>query len=251
MRIAVLLATAVISLPTTANAQEVTRITVRVTANDAKILGSGVGGARVVVRDAHTLDTLAHGVQQGATGSTDAIMRTPRARDATVFNTDGAAAFVAEIDIQEPTLVEIIGEGPLDTPHSMQRASKTIMAVPERHIDGEGIELKLHGFTIVLDQQHYAVESGGSFTVNANVTMLCGCPTEPGGLWDSNNYEMLATLLDAGQPVSTVPLEYSGTTSNYQATFTDLESGRYMLQVVVNDSDRANTGVSMAEVTVR
>ena len=42
-------------------AQE-TRITVRVVANDAKIIGTGVGGARVIIRNAATGEVLGVGV---------------------------------------------------------------------------------------------------------------------------------------------------------------------------------------------
>ncbi|MGD2218492.1 MAG: hypothetical protein PVJ64_17170, partial [Gemmatimonadales bacterium] len=90
-----------------AEAQTPTRIMIRVVAHDAKIIGSGVGGARVTVVDAETGAFLAEGVQQGGTGDTELIMSTPHARDMTVYDTEGAAGFLAELEIAEPRVVVI------------------------------------------------------------------------------------------------------------------------------------------------
>ncbi len=68
-----------------------TQIVVRVTAHDAKIIGSAVGGATVTVVAVETGDTLATGVQEGSTGNTRNIMVNPRERGATVYDTPGAA----------------------------------------------------------------------------------------------------------------------------------------------------------------
>ena len=247
----ILTATLLLATATAAFAQEPTRVTVRVTANDAKIIGSGVGGARVIVLDAATRDTLAHGIQEGGTGSTGAIMNTPRERGVSIFDTEGAASFVAEFDILEPTQVEVIAEGPLGTPHAMQRASKTVLVLPGRHITGDGLELRLHGYTIVLDEEAYSVEAGATFEFTANVTMLCGCPTEPGGTWDSDRWEMVAHLIRDGEPVASTELGYAGTTSNFSGSFAALDAGDYELRVIVADPERTNTGMAIVNVTVR
>jgi hypothetical protein len=46
-----------------------TTVVVRAIAQDAKIIGSGVGGARITIRDARSGEVLASGVQEGGTGS--------------------------------------------------------------------------------------------------------------------------------------------------------------------------------------
>ena len=178
-------------------------------------------------------------------------MSTPRERGSLVFNTEGSAKFMAELDIGKPTLVEILAEGPLGTPHAIQRASKTILVLPGRHFEGEGIEIALHGFTVVLSQAEYQSATGSPFAFETNVTMLCGCPTEPGGMWDSDRWEMTAVVLQAGESVATTALEYAGTTSNYTALFPDLPAGEYELQVWVADPERVNTGMAVAKVTIR
>ena len=97
------------AMPIVAVAQAVpTSITVRVVAHDAKIIGSGVGGAVVSIRDAANGELLARGHQEGGTGDTNLIMREPWPRAGARFDTDGAAGFTASLDLQGPTVVEIL-----------------------------------------------------------------------------------------------------------------------------------------------
>ena len=57
-----------------------TKVLVRVVSKDAKVIGSGVGGASVRIVNARTGETLAQGKQEGGTGDTDRIMEQPRRR---------------------------------------------------------------------------------------------------------------------------------------------------------------------------
>tara|TARA_R110002096_G_scaffold238867_3_gene430442 strand:- start:81 stop:371 length:291 start_codon:yes stop_codon:yes gene_type:complete len=57
-----------------------TTIVVRVLAKDAKFIGTSMGGAEVIIRDANTQEILAEGVTAGGTGDTGLIMTMPRAR---------------------------------------------------------------------------------------------------------------------------------------------------------------------------
>jgi hypothetical protein len=230
---------------------DVTKLLVRVTAHDAKIIGSGVGGARVTVRNAHTGETLAQGVQQGSTGNTDKIMREPRKRGATVFDTEGAAGYVAEIRLDRPSVVEIVAEGPLGTPHAMQRATKTLLVVPGQHVLGEGIVIELLGFTVALEAPTSGAQAGQSFEVRANVTMLCGCPTEPGGLWDANDIEIVARAVRNGTVVFEGPLSFAGTTSTYTGAVALFDPGEYQLQVLAMDPKTGNFGMAAQDIVVR
>lgn len=135
----------VLSLPAAAVP---TRVMVRAVSRDAKILHDGVGGARITLRDAESGEVLAEGVQSGGSGSTAAIMTAPRQRGEDVYATEGAAGYLATLDLEEPTLVEVIAEGPLDTPQSTYRASKTLLLLPGRDVLGDGILLEIHGFRI-------------------------------------------------------------------------------------------------------
>ncbi len=235
----------------TAGAQT-TRIMIRVVAHDAKIVGSGVGGAHVTVRDAETGRVLAEGTQEGSTGNTDLIMGT-RERGGTVYATEGAAGFLAELDIDHPTRIRIEARGPLGTPHAVQEGSTTLLALPGVDLLGEGVVLELYGFTVEIQAPTTEpVAPGEPFAVRARVTMLCGCPTQPGGLWDSNDYTILARLVSPdGQTVGEWPLAYSGTTSEYEATARVDSAGEYELRVIAFDAAKANAGMATRALRVR
>lgn len=141
-----------------------TKVMVRAVSRDAKIIGTNVGGARITIRDASNGRVLAEGVQEGATGNTRLIMVKPRERGSTVYGTEGAAGFLATLELQRPTTVEIIAEGPLGTPQSTQRASKTLLVIPGRDILGEGVLLEIHGFTVTLLEPTRAVFKPGETT---------------------------------------------------------------------------------------
>jgi len=232
--------------PSTARAQGTpTRVMVRAVANDAKIIGSGVGGARITVVDARTGALLARGVQAGGTGSTRKIMVEPRERGETVYDADGAAGFVAELELEEPTLVRIEAEGPLGTPHATRRASRTMLLVPGKDVLGDGVVLTLYGFTVeLLEPTSDPSESAGErIPVRARVTMLCGCPTEPGGLWNSDEYTIEARIVDGeGTVLEKAPLSYAGTTSTYRGRIRVPSGEGLSLQVLAMDPGKANFG---------
>ena len=104
-----------------------TTVVVHVLAHDAKIIGSGVGGASVTIKNARTGETLAEGEHMGGTGNTDAIMVEPHVRGEVLYY--GAGEFVAHLDLNRPTALEFIAEGPLGYPMATQRASKTLVSV--------------------------------------------------------------------------------------------------------------------------
>ena len=239
--------------PSPASAQATTKILVRVTSDDAKIIGSGVGGARVTIRDFQTGAILAEGIQEGSTGNTSAIMVTPRERGATVYGTDGAAGYLATLELSQPTMIEITAEGPLGTPHAIQRASKTMLAVPGRDVLGEGVLIELIGFTVELRSPAVdaSLAAGTSFTVSVSVTMLCGCPTEPGGMWNADDIDVLVRVLDGGKEVATQPLSFAGTTSTYATQLTVSQTGLLELQVLALNDDTGNFGMASRTVVVK
>lgn len=220
-----------------------TRLVVRVVAHDAKIIGSGVGGASVTVLDAETGVVLADGVQEGGTGDTGAIMGT-RERGTTVYDTPGAASFEATLDLTRPTVVAVEAAGPLDTPHARRTARTTLLMVPGRDLVGEGVVLTLYGFTVKLERPSDDVPvEPGPLVVRADVSMLCGCPIEPGGLWDADRLDVVAQLVREGDVVAEAPLAYAGRPNLFEGSIRAEEPGAYRLRVVAVDEGRANTGM--------
>jgi len=220
-----------------------TDLVVRVVAHDAKIIGSGVGGASVTVLDAETGLVLANGVQEGSTGDTGAIMGT-RERGATVYDTPGAGSFEATLELTRPTLVAIEAAGPLGTRHATRTARTTVLMIPGRDLVGEGVVLTLYGFTVKLEQPSDGLPVGpGAILVRADVSMLCGCPIEPDGLWDANRLDVVAQLVHEGEVVAEAPLSYAGRPNLFEGSIRSEEPGAYRLRVLAIDEARANTGM--------
>jgi hypothetical protein len=222
-----------------------TKIMIRAVARDAKVIGEHVGGARITVRDVATGQILAQGLQNAGTGNTDLIMNKPRERDATVYNTPDASGFLAVLNLERPTVVEVSAEAPLGNAQATQRTSKTLLVVPGEDILGEGILLEIHGFIVTplspLAEAKVAV--GSPLDVQATVTMACGCPTEPGGIWDSNKIRVVARVVRNGHVEAEVPLHYAGQQNTYAGTVPVSAVGKMELDILALDPPNANFGI--------
>ena len=224
--------------------QVTTTVRVRVVAHDAKVIGSGVGGARILVKDAATGRILSQGIQQGGTGSTSALVVNPISRGEPVYDAEGTAVFVTDLELSEPTVLEFIGEGPLGYPHALQRTTKTMLVVPGEHILGNGVILVLNGFVVELLEADNP-SSNDELRVQARVRMMCGCTLEPGGLWDASRVHVVARLYHQGDVLREERLDYAGVPSMFEGTVrlagipTDAR-----LIVLASDPTRGNFGTS-------
>jgi len=151
-----------------------TKVTVRVVSKDSKVIGSGVGGALVRIKNLENGEILVQGKQEGGTGETDRIMVTPRRRGEIVYGTPGAAFFQAELPLERPTQIEISTEAPLAYPQSIQKGSKTLTLLPGKHILGEGVIIELDGLivNIVNPSPKGVLKKGEELTIKAEVRML-------------------------------------------------------------------------------
>lgn len=222
-----------------------TRVMIRVVSRDAKIIGSGVGGAMVRVVNAKTGEVLAEGRQGGGTGETKLIMSTPHARGMTLYDTDGAAGFLAELSLSEPTIVNISGVGPLGHPHAIQSASKQMLLMPGGHIEGDGVILELHGFIVEILQPEPLAPASGRLGIRARVRMMCGCPLTPGGMWNSDRITIEARLWADGKIVARSALGFAGQESLFsgQLTLPETASWRDLeLEVVASQPQTQNFG---------
>ena len=122
--------------------------------------------------------------------------------------------------------------------------------MPGRHVRGEGIILELNGFTVELQRLAPGSLASRTVEVEARVTMLCGCPTEPGGLWDADRIEIVGRLLHAGQVVTEAPLAFSGTTSVYTGHLEAPSSGTYTLQVLAMEPGQGNFGLAEQAIAI-
>ncbi len=226
-------------------AQTPTRVMVRVLARDAKVIGSGVGGARVTVVNAETGEILAEGRQEGGTGSTQLIMNAAHTRGMTIYDTEGTAGFLAEFAIAEPTIVNISAAGPLGYPQAVQTATKQMLILPGQHVEGDGVILELHGFIVEIMSPEPLEPVGAAVEVTARVRMMCGCPIQPGGLWDADAKTVIAHLLADGRVVADALLRYAGQPNLFSGTLSVPGEARgkdLTVDVVVADAAQQNFG---------
>jgi hypothetical protein len=244
--VAWMLVAAGVTYPATpAAAQQATTIRVRVVSHDAKIVGSGVGGARVYIKNAATGEVLAEGIQEGGTGNTTAIVVEPVPRGKAIYDTEGAAVFTAELELAEPTVLEFVGEGPLGYEHAIQSTTKTMLVVPGQHVLGNGVVLELNGFIVEMLEPADETNIGNEVQVKARVRMMCGCPLEPGGLWDADRVRVSARVYYDGSLVKQQYLEYGGEPNIFVGTLSlgGAPEGASLL-IVAADPTRANFGRS-------
>lgn len=216
-------------------------VTVRVLANDAKL----IPGVQIVIRDADSGEVLDRGVTEGGTGDTARIIREPVEHGAQIFATEGAAAHLATLDLDEPSRVTIEGL----QPETGAAASKILWLMPGRDVTGNGVVLRLYGLDVDIREPAGVGVSGKSMDVTARVEMLCGCPVTPGGLWDADGFTVTAALRRDGETVSGSVLEYAGEASLFTGTVDLPAPGAYTLRVTAEQPARGNFGVATLGVT--
>jgi hypothetical protein len=151
-----------------------TKVIVRVVSKGAKVIGLGVGGAFVRMKNVETGEILAEGKQLGGTGDTDRIMVQPRRRGEVLYGTSDAASFQADLLLDKPTQVEIYTEAPLGFPHNIQKGSKTLTLIPGKHILGEGVVIELNGLivNILNPSSKESLKKGEEVAVRVEIRML-------------------------------------------------------------------------------
>ncbi|MBW6528514.1 hypothetical protein KZ813_16855 [Sphingomonas sp. RHCKR7] len=225
-------------------AAETTSVVVRVLSQDGKFVGDHTGGARITLTDARTGKVLSRGVTSGGTGSTERIMDAA-GRSRTIAD-DDAAAFRADLDIDEPTLVDLDVEGPLARPGSAIHVRSQRWIVPGEAIaTGNGWMVELPGLAITPQSER----KGDALTVTAKVELMCGCPITPGGRWDASDYSVKAMLLSGRRRLSVTPLTFKAAPGTYAGTVTMPNVRDVRLVVYAVNSKTGNSG--LVETRVR
>jgi hypothetical protein len=247
------LAAAALLLPVVPAWAEATDVTVRVLSRDAKFIGSSMGGVRITLSDARTGEPLATGVTSGGTGDTAKIMHDDRGRRAPMAD-DSAAAFRTTLDLERPRLIEVEAWGPLSAPQAAHTVTATQWLVPGRHLSGgDGWVLEMPGFVVdVLAPGGQTALSAADrpVEVRASVEMMCGCPIEPGGLWDADRYEVAMTVHHDGERMGEIELAYAGETSRFAGELPVDEPGVYEVVVHAHDPETGNTGLDRTSFVV-
>jgi hypothetical protein len=226
---------------------EPTEVTVRVLSKDAKFVGSSMGGVLIVIRDADTGRILAEGSTTGSTGDTRKIMVDDRKRGVPL-STDDSAKFEATLDLDRPRHLSIEATGPMGQRQGANSVTITQWVVPGKHLTGgDGILLELPGLVVDVNapSAHSRHKAPATLPIEANVTMMCGCPLTPDGLWDANQFEVRAWVLHNGEPAEALHMDlaYAGTASQFAANLEVTEPGVYEVLVYAYQASNGNTGL--------
>jgi hypothetical protein len=229
-----------------------TTLTVRAKANDAKFIGTAMGGVQVRVAHAITGELLAQGLIQGGTGSTETLMEKPVARGERLSNA-GAAAFKTVLDLDEPTPVDISLHGPLAGGGTSVDASKSIWILPGKDIVGDGIVFNLYGFVVIPLAPHANTKfaPGEEIELKAYVTMLCGCAISAGGMWDADNYAVEAQVWDADTLVDTLEMQIGDEDGVFRTTYKPRQAGSYRVIFTAADAATNNYAAAYTGIAVK
>lgn len=229
-----------------------TSLLVRAKAKDAKFIGSSIGGARIIVREALSGKILADGFTEGSTGNTQKIMQEPHSRHQLL--SDGqTAGFTATLDLDEPVFVTVEGYAPWQQPQARVKVETQLWLIPGKDITGDGLILEFPGFVVnvLSPQTHERISSGTPVPVTANIVLMCGCPIAEGGIWNASEYEVAAFVEKDGKKLETLPLQISDKASTFKGLLNTRTPGLYQLTVYAYDPETGNTGVSTTNFIVK
>lgn len=228
-----------------------TNVMIRALAKDAKFIGSSIGGAKIIVRNAETGEILDKGTTTGSTGNTNLIVKKARERYEKMSD-DNAAGYNATLDIKKPTFVTVEAIAPINKKQARVVSSTQLWIIPGKDITGDGLVLEVPGFVIDIlsPQTHEAIAASNKINIKANVVMMCGCPVTEDGIWDANQYEIKALITAEDGATQEIPLEATDKSSTFKLE-TTLEKGLYEIAVYAYDPVTGNTGLDKTNIIVK
>ncbi|MBZ9631303.1 hypothetical protein LB465_10980 [Salegentibacter sp. LM13S] len=230
-------------------AQE-TSVMVRALAKDAKFIGSSIGGAKIIIRNAETGEILDQGVTSGSTGNTKLILQTPKARYDKLTD-ENTAGFEAKLNIEEPTFIGVEAHAPINKKQAKVISSTQLWVIPGKDITGDGVVLEVPGFVvdILSPQTHERIKASEEVSLKANIVMMCGCPVTEDGIWDANQYEVKAIISSEEKESREITLKPTEKPSTFAAE-TNLEKGYYAITIYAFDPVTGNTGVDKTNIII-
>lgn len=230
-------------------AQE-TKLMVRALATDAKFIGSSIGGAKIIIRDADTGEILDEGLTEGATGDTQLILLSPRERYQQVTD-ENTAGFEARLELEKPTFVTVEVHAPVNKKQAKIISSTQLWVIPGKDITGDGLVINVPGFVVdvLSPQTHETIGPGTEIEMKANVVMTCGCPVTENGTWDSSGYEIKALVTSKGTEAKEIELQATDKPSTFTG-IVELEQGNYEIAVYAFDPKTGNTGLDKVNIII-
>ena len=234
---------------------QTTKLTIRAKAKDAKFIGTGIGGAYVIVRNNATGEILDQGYTTGSSGDTELIMNTPVERN-TPITDDHTAKFEAELDIQEPVFVDVEVIAPFNRKAASVKATTQLWAIPGKHILGDGIILDIPGYILDIQQPstHQVIQAASleqeQLSVKVHLVMMCGCVINKGGIWDADDIEVKGLLRRDGEVLAEFPLDITEEDNVFEGFVPLTEKGSFELVVYAFDEKTGNSGVDKVSFVI-
>jgi len=132
--------------------------------------------------------------------------------------------------------------------------SATQWIVPGKDVTGgDAWLLEMPGLVVdVLSPPAHRKLKGAPQTIKlrANVTMMCGCPIAPDGLWDAEEFEIVAIVKRDGRETARLPMKFAGVPSQFEAAWETKEPGVYDVTVYAHQPANGNTGLDRVTWTI-
>ncbi len=240
-----------IYFPPSAEAIETT-IVVRAKAKDAMFIGTSMGGAHVVIRNADTDEILAEGPTKGSTGNRNLLMNENGHRRGIPLADEKTAKYETILDLQEPLLASIEVSAPI--PSSI-KTQTLVWLLPGKPLGEDGLVVELPGFLVKVINPtvagKVALKDGEvHIPIRVNVVMMCGCPITPNGLWDALQFDVAARISHHGSYEETISLQYAGEPNTFKGDLLVSQEGIYELSIYAYDPKSGNTGMDKTIVRV-
>ncbi|HET7434713.1 MAG TPA: hypothetical protein VFN10_08380 [Thermoanaerobaculia bacterium] len=249
-------------------------VKVRVQARGGKFLGPAVKAPKLTVRnvltgevliDGQTFDNSSSGTVLPESSFQDDISRGivivqpggvyPQPGPYWLEPPSGAAQTIAQVPLQQPSLLEFIATAYQPSPVT---ASAAMWVMPGMQLlDDPGLVLTMQGLIVEVMPS----ASGGTVSLKAHVAMMCGCPitqpmtsAPPNGMpepyWPDPEFLVSAQLRgNGGTNVYAFDLTCTGT-STYTGS-QQVPSGTYEVWVVATQRAETNVGFGTSTITVK
>ncbi len=235
---------------------QTTKVVVRAQAKDAKFIGTGIGGAYVIIRNDLTGEILAKGLTTGNSGNNDVLMKQPHQRH-TRLSDDQTAKFEANLALDTPTFVTIEAIAPVNRKSSAVKASTQLWLIPGKPIDEDGIILQIPGMMVdILEPQSHQVFTQTTLKdhqlkLRINLVMMCGCVINKNGFWKSDNLEVKALVKKDGMKFGEVSLSFTSQDNIFEGMLSVHEKGLYEVQIYAYDRVNKNTGIDRINFVIQ
>ncbi len=249
-----LLATCALALPAAAQYnEEDVNIKITVRAQDGRIVGNGVGGAYVIMRDRRNGDVLAEGVTAGDSGDVKTIM-SATARDA-VLGSDTSADFEFSLAVLEPLPVTVSARAPLAQGQSEVTANHDMILIPgQDYSTGDGILITVPGFMVDIAEPAVAKtikhDPEKTTALRVHVAKLSGDAVgAKDGPWPADRYKVQAHIFKESVFVTSAALTYGNEPGLFSAKLKMPLPGTYRVIVSAFDPLTKESGIDSTTIT--